>query len=166
MKRRFLLLCLAALLPWNGKGADTSPAAAIVEEEGFVAASDARGPRIRLAIWPDGRIIWESQPGRFLTGHVDAPKIQALLDRFTQSKVFDAESFRHSWIAPDAGYTLIWLQAGEQHTRLELWKEDPDDKSADYRKFIQVWKDLRAATSALIPKKGKLYTGSTKLRLP
>jgi hypothetical protein len=196
MNKRFFILCFAALLPLCGRGADSAPAVAVFDESlGLAAPGSDRGPRLRVEIWPDGRIIWsrDQRAGGppFLSARIEPQKVQALLDRFERERVFDSKSFRHSWFGPDSSFTTIWLESTDRHTRLQSWHEGFEAQphlvalssgvtslngrtredalrtdTKEYQRFRQIWSDLRGAIAALVPKHGDPYTGSTALKLP
>ncbi len=196
MNERFLVICFAVLLPLCGHCADSAPALAVFDESfGLVVPGTDTSPRLSVAIWQDGRIIWSRDQSRggppFLSARVEPQQVQALLDRFERERVFDAKSFRHSWFGPDSSFTSIWLQSATQHTRLQSWhegfemqphlvalssgvqplngrtREDALRKDTkEYQRFRQIWSDLRSSISALIPKHGDAYAGSTALNLP
>ena len=166
MKQWFFLVCLVGLLPWSGRGAEGVPALAMIDYDGFVAAKDVKGPRLQWAVWPDGGILWRGEGGRIFSGRIEATKVQTVLTRLDGLRIFDENSFRHAWLVPDGGSSVIWVQSGTRHTRLSLWREDDKEKSEDYQKLLKVWREVKAAVTEVIPKEGKLYTGPTALNLP
>ena len=196
MNERFLVFCLALVFPVIARCADSAPAVAVFGESlGLVAPGTDSGPHLIVGIWPDGRIVWSRDQQRggspYLSVRVEPQQVQALLDRFERERVCDAKSFRHSWFGPDSSITTIWLQSATQHTRLQSWhegfeaqphlvalssgvtslngrtREDALRKdTTEYQRFRQIWSDLRSSISALVPKRGDAYTGSTALKLP
>lgn len=196
MNGRFLAICFAALIPLCGRCAEPTPAVAVFSESlGLVTPGTDTSPRLSVAIWPDGRIIWSRDQTRggppFSSARVEPQQIQALLDRFERERVFDARSFRHVWLGPDSSFTTIWLQSAVSHTRLQSWHEEIEIQphlvalssggtplngrtreealrkdTKEYQRFRQLWSDLRSSISALIPKHGDGFTGSTALNLP
>ena len=166
MKRWFFRLCFVGLLPWAGHGAEDVPALALVDYDGFVRAKDAQGPQLQWAIWLDGRTIWRGKGERLLSRHLEAAKVRALLKRLDGLRIFDENSFRHEWLVPDGGSSVIWVQSGAQHTRLSLWREDGKEKSGEFQQLLKVWSEVKSAVAEVIPKDGKLYTGPTTLDLP
>jgi hypothetical protein len=195
MNKRFLLLCFTTLLPLFGHCADSAPAIAVFGESlGLVAPGTDTGPRLSVAIWQDGRIIWSHDQSKggppFFSARIEAQQVNALLERFERERVFDTKSFRHSWFGPDSSFTTIWLQSATRHTRLQSWHEGFEmqpylvalssgvasldgrtredalrSDTKEYQRFRQIWSDLRSAISTLIPKQGDAYTGSTALKL-
>jgi hypothetical protein len=197
MNQRLFLFCLATLsLPQLARCGDSPPAVAIFEESlGRAAPRSDPSPRLQVAIWPDGQIIWANDQAKggppFLSARIEPRKVQALLDRFEREHVFDSKSFRHSWFGPDSSFTTIWLQSGTRHTRLESWHEGFEQRpnlvalstgvtslngtsreealrkdTEEYQRFRRIWSDLRSSVSALVPKHGEPYKGSTALKLP
>ncbi len=196
MKPRFLVLYLAVLFPLLSYAAEQTPAIAIfIEAHDLVAPGAERKSGLIVAIWPNGRIVWsrDQQGGGtpYFTARVDRRSVQAVLDRVEGERVFDSRSFRHSWFGPDSTFTTIWLQSGARHTRLQSWHEGFEQRptlvalstgvttldgvtreealrrdTKEYQRFRRIWADLRAGVSALVPRHGQPYNGSTELTLP
>jgi hypothetical protein len=169
-----------------------TPAVVIYEESwsAFSPGSEV-SPRLSVAIWPDGHVIWSNDNSNFLSAHINSRQVQGLLDHLERENVFDETNFRRSWFGPDSPYATIWLASGTRHTRFESWHEEFEKNpklvalssgihtlgnrtreeallgdTEEYQRFRSVWSDLRSAISLLVPKIGETYTGPTNLKLP
>ena len=182
----------------NATAVESLPAVAILagpHSSMPIAGAAARDSGLIAAIWGDGRVVWSRDQQRggppYFSARIEPPQVQALLDRFDGERVFDARSFRHSWLGPGSSFITIWLQSGTKHTQLQSWHEgfetQPDlvalstgitslkgrsrgealrSDTEEYQRFRQVWAELRATVAALVPKNGDAYTGPTNLELP
>jgi hypothetical protein len=185
---RFFILSLATLIPLTARCADSTPAVAIFQESlGLAHPGADSSHRLLVEIWPDGRIVWSRDQqrggGPLLSARLEPRNVQALLDRLDRQDVFDAKSFRHSWVGPDSTFTTISLQSAARHTRLESWHEEFERQpnlvalssgvtslggrtreealksdTKEYRQFRRVWADARSAIAALLPKQGDAYS--------
>jgi hypothetical protein len=196
MNPSLLVLLIALCAPFTAFCGETAPAIAFFTESmGLVAPGTDRGPRFVTAVWSDGRIVWSRDPeaggAPYLTARIEPERIQQLLKRFEERGVFAKGGPRRSWFGPDSSYQTIWLSSGERHLRLETWHElierNPklvvtngsagalDGRSREevirgdtkeFREFRQLWSDLRAAISALVPAAGEPYSGAMTFKLP
>jgi hypothetical protein len=171
------------------------PAIAVTINGGGMRADWPSYPRIIMAVWPDGKIIWSENPTKggppFRVSRVEPAKTQALLEKFDKQSVFQKEKFRHSWFGPDSTYHSIWLNTGAKHIRVETWHElfeaNPNlvvinggvsslegrkreeviaSDTQEFQAFRKLWTDLRTSTTNLIPKEGNPFTDPLKLKLP
>jgi hypothetical protein len=176
-------------------GDDVPPAIAVTIEGGDLRADWQSYPRIMMAVWPDGKIIWSQDQTKggppFRVSRIEPAKTQALLTKFEKQSVFQKDKFRHSWLGLDSTYHSIWLSSGAKHIRVEtwheLWEANPDlvvihgnvttlegrkrddviaSDTKEFQAFRKLWTDLRTSTSSLIPKKGTPLSESLKLKLP
>ena len=196
MNQPIIYFLFAVLAPCIASCADTPPAIAVfIESLGLAAPGTDSSPHFISAVWPDGRIVWsrDQQVGGppYLTATVEPARIQELLKQSAQRGLFSKRGLRRSWFGPDSSYHAIWLQSGSRHTRLETWHElferNPKlvvinggvgslngrnrdevirNDTKEFREFRQLWSDLRAATTALIPPTGKSYSGALDFKLP
>jgi hypothetical protein len=175
---------------------DVTPAIAVTIDGGGGKRADGQSyPRIIMAVWPDGKIIWSEDPTKggppFRVSRTEPAKIRELLTRFEKQSVFNKDEFRHSWFGPDSSYHSIWLSTGAKHIRVETWHElfeaNPklvvinggvtslegrkrEDAIAsdtkEFQAFRKLWTDLRTSTASLLPKEGAPFTEPLKLKLP
>jgi hypothetical protein len=189
-----VIAILYAALP-AGAADPPQPAMAVTIDGGGRPSDPNAYPRILMAVWPDGRIVWSEDQKKggppFRVATVKADSIEANLARFEKAAVFEQKSFRHSWFGPDSTYHSIWLRRGDRHTRIESWHElyegNPNlvvvngaltslngrkredviaSDTKEFQAFRKLWTDLRTATGVLIPKEGKPLTEPLKLKLP
>jgi hypothetical protein len=120
------IFCIAP----SARAADPPPPSIAVTLDGAGKPTDPEPyPRILMAVWPDGRIVWSEDQKKggppFRTATVKAASLEENLAKFEKAAVFEKEkkSFRHSWYGPDSTYHSIWLCRGDKHTRIETWHE-------------------------------------------
>jgi hypothetical protein len=174
---------------------DVPPVIAVTIDGGGMRTDWQLYPRIIMAVWPDGKIIWSEDPAKgglpFRVSRIEPAKTQALLTKFEKQSVFQKDEFRHSWFGPDSTYHSIWLSTGAKHIRVESWHElletNPNlvvtnggvaslegrkredviaSDTKEFQTFRKLWSDLRTSTSSLIPKEGTPHTEPLKLKLP
>jgi hypothetical protein len=194
MSQRFAPYLFGLLLTVISAYGQGLPAVAVFTEDWSLGSTNI-GPRFLTAVWPDGRIIWarNQQEGGppYLTAKIEPVKVQTLLEQFAKPGVFDKPGLRRSWFGPDSSFQVIWLQSGTNTTRLETWHElfERNPKlvvisggvttlnrrkredvirtdSKEFRDFRQLWTDLRAAVTGLIPADGRDYWGTLELKIP
>jgi hypothetical protein len=141
-----------------------------------------------VALWDDGRIVWSTATSGggppYRVARFDQAKLHALLDRLEHERQFSDTTTRRSWFGPDASYTTIAVDDGRRRLRLQSWHEFAEQKTnliataggleplagrdreqlllsqpADYRRFLQIWKDIRQAVTVLIPRSGEPFDG-------
>ncbi len=152
-------------------------------------------PRILMAAWSDGRVVWsqDKQKGGppFRESSVNPAIIESTLAKFGKAGGFEKDSFRHSWVGPDSTYHSIWLRHGDKHTRVESWHElyedNPDvvvingaitlldgrkredviaSDTKEFQTFRKLWSELRSAIEELTSKPGTPLAGNLNLELP
>ena len=171
------------------------PAIAVTIEARGETLAAVDSPRIIMAAWLDGRLIWSHDQTKggapFLTAQIDPAKILAVLDRFEKEDVFKKDKVRRSWFGPDSSFHSVWLKSGVRHVQVRTWHElfeaNPNlvavnggitalngrkredviqSDTKEFQTFRKLWTDIRTSTSALIPKAGKPFADPLKLNLP
>lgn len=195
MNRTFLTIGVALICCHIAYGSDDVPPAIAVSIEGGGMRLDWQSyPRIIMAVWPDGKIIWSKDPTKggppFRVSRIEPAKIQALLKKFEKKSVLQIDEFRHSWVVPDSTYHSIWLSTGAEHLRVktshELFESNSNlvvangyvsslegrkreevitSDTQNFQAFRKLWTDLRTSISRLIPLKGNPLAEPLKLKL-
>ena len=174
------------------RGAEGGPPVIAIYTEGLRRSSTNTGPQVIAALWADGRIVWSAsatnggppyRQGKFLT-----EKLRTLLDRLAEKDVFADKTLARAWYGPDAAYTTIAIGDGQRRLRLRSWHERFEqntnlvalasgitslqgrnretllrEEPAEYRKFREVWSELRQAVAGLVPQTGVPYTGPIQI---
>ena len=190
-----LLVSCAAAPPVTAPVSMATPSIAMTIRGGHMIAEENPYPRILMAAWPDGRIVWSVDQTKggppFRESKVTPAALRAILAKFEKAGVFREDGFRHSWLGPDSTYHSIWLSDAGKHTRIETWHElfeaNPNlividgavttldgrkredviaSDTKEFQEFRKLWSDLRADLKGLTPKLGKPVAEPLKLDLP
>ncbi|HEX5011780.1 MAG TPA: hypothetical protein VFY71_15415 [Planctomycetota bacterium] len=161
-----------------------SPAIAITRVHNSMRRSEASGPELEVAAWPDGRLVWMPQgPGStadLLEAHIEPQKVSALLGRLRNEHAFEAGSFRRFWVGVDSDYVVIQLVSGNECVRLQSWHESFEGipnlatvngtgfvlqgesreevmarATPEWLQSLQVWRDVRSTVAGWIPADGE-----------
>ena len=184
--------CTEAKRPEISVGA-AAPAVAITHVHFGGVPGSRTGPELEVAVWPDGRIVWDADsgaPGTDLReARIDPRKVLDLLERMRDDRVFEAGAFRCSWFGPDSDYLVIQLVSGSDRARLSSWHEgfETNPKLAvvngvaialgnepreavmasatpEWLEFLQVWRDIRGTVAGWIPAGGEPFSGRIDLK--
>jgi hypothetical protein len=86
-----------------------------------------REPRVIIAAWGDGRIVWSTDQkvgGRpYSTGRIDAGRIDALVTSLKDAGIINELNRDLSYCGPDAPTTVIRICHAKGQLRLESWHE-------------------------------------------
>jgi hypothetical protein len=143
-------------------------------------------PKIILAAWPDGQIVWSNDRimggAPYRAGRVDPKKITALLAKFEKDGLFDEKNLG-SHYAPDSQYISVFVKSGKKQVKMESWHElleasddtvvDPAARSlggarrldvlrklpSDELFFRFLWSETRGKISDLIPNESRPSNG-------
>ncbi len=165
------------------------PSAMMRPPDGRRLELDDLDPRIIVAIWKDGRVIWSEDALRggppYFEGSIDPKVLAEFLAEVNNKGWFnDPVSKQHHW-GPDSSWTAIiilgdggkLLNMGSWH---ELFEANPNlvadatgiasldrrdraqvlaQQPEDYRRFRAIWSELRNRLQELIPADGKIVEG-------
>jgi hypothetical protein len=194
---KLMFFALGVTLSWSliGHASDSRPPAIAITVAGGRCQTDStHSPRVIVAVWPDGRIIWSEDPKGggppFREAKIEVAKIEDVFSKFEKRSVFEG-SFRRSWFGPGATYHSIFLDDGRRRARVESWHElfetNPDlvvidgsitslrgraredllaTNNPEFRAFRELWADLRTAIASLIPEEGAPVDKPVELNLP
>ena len=202
------ILCLVAsalgqesksVLRVTTPAANTGNLTAISDSDGIVAVLaedyDLRSngtPKIIVALWPNGRIVWSEDRIRggapYFTASVEPQLFTKLMVSAREDDCFAIESLGDARVRPDAKFTSILLKDGKSKLRMSSWHEvyqsDPkiiatsagisrikgnrlielaNDKP-EYIHYRLAWAELRLAISRLIPVGRKRVDGDVIMK--
>jgi hypothetical protein len=125
--------------------------------------SSSGQPRLIVALWEDGRIIWSTNEshggGPYREGVVQPGTLDQFLARMEREGVFQDAKLSRAWFAADSEFTTIFLKRGRK--RLQMRSEHevaktccdciPSTDAADYRSFRRVWDEIRSSSGKFLP---------------
>jgi hypothetical protein len=140
----------------------------------------AQALRLIVAAWPDGRVIWSTDPVEggppYRSGRTDPAAIARLLDRLEKQGLFANGGLKWLNYGPDASFTAIAIDHAGAKVRMESWHERAEstgklvatagglgaligrslsdvlaEQPPEYRRMRQVWSDIRQGLNAVIP---------------
>jgi len=203
MAERILLLSIIAMLCVGCQGAEglvpsQEPSAPrkdylkeirVADGEGrkpaivfFFVFSDRLYPRIDLALWEDGRILWSggsdaSKEGGYCSSRVSAEKVHAILQQLNADGVFRASESKTGYTVPDAGFDAVIISTGtlqlcmrsvhegfERNDNLVVTAHGVEPlegrnrdqvlaaQPEDYKRFRAIWSEVKAGFRPLVPK--------------
>jgi hypothetical protein len=163
-------------------GEATCPLVAVYYEEDWGLRFRRLGPQVIVAVWEDGRIIWSGDQWKggapYRVGCVAPERVQKLLIDLDNRDLFK-DPIRYTRRFPiDCPYTSITIAAGSKRLGMSSNHENIEravrnrpnhsmgfaDQPEDYRRFRQVWDDLRATLDSLIPE-GSREAGGIKFEI-
>lgn len=151
------------------------------------------GPMVIAALWNDGRIVWSESHIKggppYKEGRFPREKLESLLTSLEGNRAFSDTSLARAWFGPDSSYTTIAIDDGRRRLRLQSWHESFEQNTnlvataagitplrgrkledmlrqqpEEYRRFREIWSEIREAVAVLIPKTVEAYEG--KLVIP
>ena len=177
----------ATTLPAPTLAASDHPVILIYLDTGFLNNPDRPPSRLDVAVWGDGRIVWDAN-GSPLQARIDAKQLDALLQRLHRDGVFgEGKTYYASW-GPDSAFEVIDVRLPDRRLELHSWHElfeknselvvtsegvgslDGRDRDAvlaaepqEYQRFRRVWSDIRSTVKSWIPAQGEPFTGTVAL---
>ena len=176
-----------------GEGADTSRA--ITQAEGIVAiyADTDGGPRMILAAWPDGHVVWSEDRLKggapYFAGQVQPERVSAVLSKVEREGAFGNRQLGDARFGPDSSFTTVFLKKGNKQLKMQSWHElaEADGRivarsygltslanegrlealrkeTAEFLFYRLVWAELRALGASLIPSEGHRVNGEVLIR--
>lgn len=145
---------------------------------------------LMVAIWKDGQIIWSDDQMTggppYKSGKISNLAIQAFLDDLQNKGIFSNYRLNSPDYGPDSEFTTIAIADGNRLLNMSSWHElfEADSNlvatshgittitkgtreeilsndTKEYQKYRQIWKEIRFAIKALIPKEGSLLEDIT-----
>jgi hypothetical protein len=192
--RGALLLAASILTGSTSAAADapTGPAILIYTTVGYPpppppGVTNIPGPRLVVALWSDGKIIWSEQRVAggppYSAGQYDRKKLEALFSTLKFQGFWTNAALQHPWFGPDSKTTRIVVNDGQHRSVMESWHElfeeslnlvataqsvrslegrNRDEvlreQPQDYRQFRNTWLEIRDKVAELIPTRGDPYT--------
>ncbi|MHC4462374.1 MAG: hypothetical protein ACYS6W_12895 [Planctomycetota bacterium] len=140
--------------------------------------------RIILAVWKDGRVIFSKDRlsgGRpYFSGKIRPERIDSFFKKLSKGKVFEDQLRNRSYFGPDSDYMVIGISRGRERVNMQSWDElfetNPNLVGTDhgilalegrsreevwaeqpewYKRFREIWAEIRNAADALIPEEGE-----------
>ncbi len=149
--------------------------------------SSSGSPRIILAAWPDGSIIWSDDRVKggapYRVGHVDPKKFVALLARFEKDGLFSDKKFNQGHYGPDSQFITVLAKSGKKKITMQSWHEVYEESGSlvddhgvsglngrrrvdalrvlppDYMFFRLLWSETRGKMADLIPPESTVSSG-------
>ena len=181
-------LLLGALAPkTQAAGTSAPPAILIYTTVGYLPPGVTYlGPRLVVALWGDGNIIWSEAHVAggppYFRAQCDRKKLDALLSSLESRGVLTNAALQRPWFGPDSATTRIVINDGHHRLAMESWHElfeqhsnlvataqavtSLDGRNRDevlreqpqnYRQFRNTWSEVRDKVAELIPLKGDPY---------
>lgn len=174
----------------------TRPAVAIYVVAGMPAPTlepaAPAGPKVILAAWEDGQIIWSEHAIRggppYRTGRFDPKSLTQLTGDLGKQGAFEKQELTRPHYGPDSSYTVIRIVSGRQRLELRSWHElceqnpkliataggitaldgrDRDEvlrsQPVEYREYRSIWSGIRTATKSWIPRDSKPWEGAPRI---
>jgi len=128
---------------------------------------DAIRPRVTVAVWADGHIVWSDDsieggpPYREAT--LEPARVEELLKDLEGRGVF-ADPGPRRYFPPDSNWTAIVVLDQGKYLNMQLWHlmdRDPErewisknqpEKYEEYQNFRRVWAEVKGALLELIPR--------------
>ncbi len=139
---------------------------------------------IIMVAWRSGRIIWSEDDLRggppYFNGDLDPYRLENILKELRNKGVFDRPELNHPNFGPDSDFTVLAIADRGRRLEMGSWHELVEGSSnhvatsygleslrgrdraevlksqpAKYRRYRQVWQDVRAALTGLVPDEGE-----------
>ena len=168
---------------------------AITEAEGVVAiyAETDGPPRMILAAWPDGHVVWSEDRLKggapYFVGQVPPARVSAVLSQVEREGAFANRQLANPRFGPDASFTTVFFKKGSSQLKMASWHElaEADGRlvarshgltslanerllealrkePAEYLFYRLVWAELRTLGASLIPSEGHRVNGEVLKR--
>ena len=144
-------------------------------------------PKLIVAAWPDGNIIWSENKIKggapYSSAKIDKTMFTELVDRLNRDGYFSTESLSHAQLGPDSEFTSVYIKNDKQKLKMQSWHElfessgkavctsagveklegtRLDMLAADEIEYVHyrlAWAELRLAVAQLIPDSSKPAKG-------
>jgi hypothetical protein len=161
-----------------------------VYTEDWGLGSSSLQPRLTLAVWKDGYVVWSEDRlhggAPYHAGRIDPKRLDSTLSDLERDGLFAEKSLARSNFGPDSSFTTILIRSGKKKIEMRSWHELYEsegkvvaavhgltglgnqslfqalkEQPSDYLLFRLVWNDIRARAAGLIPSAGKPVNGET-----
>ncbi|MBA4148986.1 MAG: hypothetical protein H0X66_12790 [Verrucomicrobia bacterium] len=114
------------------------------------------GPELKFAYWQDGTVLLRADDSsRLLVGKVEHPGTWRMWNALREAAFFTTS--REGYVVPDASYETIMIHSGNE-SAVHSWHGvlTPNfggniETDAEYRSFVEMWKQSVAAIAKLTP---------------
>lgn len=156
------------------------PVAAIWYERSHPKTGETDARTLIVGVWSDGTVVWSDDRATggkpYRVGRVDPRRIERLLSDLKPAGFFREK--RTVNFGPDASYTVLAAQHGEDRQWIGSWHEPareggksvvtergivsvqpgekPPEPSPEYQQFLKTWSDARRLVEGVVPAQGEL----------
>ncbi|MHB8903149.1 MAG: hypothetical protein ACYC6Y_30680 [Thermoguttaceae bacterium] len=156
-----------------------APVAAIYVED-HRSIDGPTGPKVVVAVWRDGVVIWSAnqQEGGspYFTARLPSTTVGSVLRQLDAEGLFNDPVRSDRYFGPDAGFTTLAICDGSHRLRMSSWHEQFErngnlvalasgvtalngrsrdqllaQEPEEYRHFRQAWNTVRSALTSMVP---------------
>src|SRR5262249_23309746 len=87
----------------------------------------AGGPRLVLAVWDDGKVVWSEDHleggSPYRAAAINPGRLKSLLSRLENDGHFSDDNLSRSHFGPDSRFTTILVRSGKKELKMRSWHE-------------------------------------------